>query len=60
METHLQPTDGPDRVTQALTKRWADLCREDPVAFSDAVRHADQLQRDGLGRDQAMRQVLDS
>lgn len=59
MHTHQQQYSGPDSATQVLTKRWADLCRADPAGFGVAMRRADQLQRGGVSRDEAMRQLLD-
>jgi hypothetical protein len=44
---------------QLLVAELADLCRADPAAFAEVVRHSDALERQGLDRSEAIRRALD-
>jgi hypothetical protein len=58
VQTHQQPSSGPDEQTRALTARLADLCRCDGARFTRVVRHHDQLVRAGLAEAEAWRVAL--
>jgi hypothetical protein len=58
VQTHQQPSSGPDEQTRALTARLADLCRRDGARFTAVVRHHDQLVRTGVAEAEAWRVAL--
>lgn len=60
METHLQSTVGPDAATRSVTKRLADLCKEDAAAFSAVVRATDAARARGDDHEQARLDALEA
>jgi hypothetical protein len=58
VQTHQQPSSGPDEQTRALTARLADLCRRDGARFARVVRHHDQLVAAGTPEAEAWRVAL--
>lgn len=50
---HAQPTADVTDERRQRVKGGADLCRARPAVWSAMVRYSDQLQRDGVERDEA-------